>query len=174
MRRQSNPITPQHACIPMQSFSGRFIFLHLSTIPRSDFPGSHGAKKHYRLFSFERARATKSLFFQRFLSWRMQTLQRGRIVWRLNSQISQDGTFVHYPFLYWTFLYLVYLLSLIKFFSVNTRYRNAISSRQNAIFCRVNKSSSSLSLSLACFCRRKHPKINRSRFVLVKTIELDL
>ena len=36
------------ACIQRQTFSGRFVFLHLGTLPRSDFPGSHGAKKHYR------------------------------------------------------------------------------------------------------------------------------
>ena len=32
------------------------------------------------------------------LSALMKTLQRARNVWSLNSQISQDGTFVHYPF----------------------------------------------------------------------------
>ena len=57
------------SCIQIQSFSGRFIFLHLSTLQRSDFPGSHGAKKHYLLFW---ARALESfLIFLRFLLWLM-------------------------------------------------------------------------------------------------------
>ena len=103
------------ACIQIQSFSGRFIFLYLSTLPRSNFPGSHGSKKHYRLVLF-RARSLHSFLYIIFLSWRMQTLQRAWNVWRLNSQISQDGTFVHYRFLYWTFFYLIYLLSLMAIF----------------------------------------------------------
>ena len=91
MRRQSNPITPHEtllelfwskfswtvyclravfrfrfiACIQIQSFSGRFIFLHLSTLPRSDFPGSLGAKKHYRLVLFW-AHALQSCYFFMF------------------------------------------------------------------------------------------------------------
>ena len=68
MRRQSNPITHYETwlsifagCISIlfyrpltqiQSFSGRFIFLHWGTLLRSDFSGSHGAKKHYRLVKF--------------------------------------------------------------------------------------------------------------------------
>ena len=86
------------ACIRRQSCSGRFFFLHLSTLLRLDFPGSHVAKKNITdLFCFDRAHY--KVFFLRFLSWRMQTLQRARNVLRLNSQISQDGTFVHYLFL---------------------------------------------------------------------------
>ena len=93
MRRQSNPITPHGtwlelswsnfnwtvyffagcisirfiACIQIQSFSGCFIFLHLSTLPRSDFPGTHGAKKITYLFCFERAHY-KVYIFLCFLS----------------------------------------------------------------------------------------------------------
>ena len=74
MRRQSNPIMPHETvlieielkCVflravflfrfiassQIQSFSGPFIFLRLSTLPRPDFPGSHRAKKHYRLVLF--------------------------------------------------------------------------------------------------------------------------
>ena len=85
------------ACIQIKRFRGRFIFPHLSNLPRSDFPGSHWAKTHYRLALFW-ARTTKFFFLFCFLSWRMETLQGARNVWRLNSQISQDGTFVHYPF----------------------------------------------------------------------------
>ena len=68
MRRQSNTITSHEtwpvyclqavfrsrfiACNQVQSLSGHFIFLHLSTLPRLVFPGSHGAKKHYQLVLF--------------------------------------------------------------------------------------------------------------------------
>ena len=56
------------ARIQIQSCRGRFIimFLHLSTLPRSDFPGSHGAKKNYRLVFFLSVRTTKFLFFYIF------------------------------------------------------------------------------------------------------------
>ena len=35
------------SCFQIKSFGGRFIFLHLCTLPRSDFPGSHGTKKTF-------------------------------------------------------------------------------------------------------------------------------
>ena len=53
-------------CIPIQSFSGRFFFLHLSTLPRPDFPGSHGAEKHYQLVLFW-ARALQSFYIFNFM-----------------------------------------------------------------------------------------------------------
>ena len=119
------------ACIQIQSFSGRFIFLYLSTLPRTNFPGSHGSKKHYRLVLF-RARSLHSFLYIIFLSWRMQTLQRAWNVWRLNSQISQDGTFVHYRFLYWTFFYLIYWLSLMGiFFSVICLFWHTVTARDD-------------------------------------------
>ena len=84
MRRQSNPIMPHEPvliqielkCVflqavfrfrfiasnKIQSFSGRFIILRLSTLPRSDFPGSLRAKKHYRVVFFLSARTTKIVF----------------------------------------------------------------------------------------------------------------
>ena len=85
-------------CIQIQSFSGHFNFLHLSTLPRSDFPGSQGAKKHHRLVLFRWAGAKFLVFYVFFFLWRMQTLQRTRNVWRLNWQISQGCTFAHYAF----------------------------------------------------------------------------
>ena len=124
MRRQSNPITPHEtwlelfwskfnwtvyflravfrfrfiACIQIQSFGGRFIFLHLSTLPKSDFPLQPRSEKTSPTCFVLSAYTTKFLlFFLCFLSWRLQTLQRARNVRRLISQISQDGTFVHYP-----------------------------------------------------------------------------
>ena len=72
-------------------------------------PGVFLRKKHYRLVLFY-ARALQSFYFLCFLSWCMQALQRflciwtplmkgpARNVWRLNTQTSQEGTFVHYPF----------------------------------------------------------------------------
>ena len=92
MGSQSNPITPHETwlelfwsnsielcifagCISIsfyrlysiKSFSGRFIFLHLRTSPRSDFPGSHGAKKHTTdLFCFEHAHFKVFIFYVSF------------------------------------------------------------------------------------------------------------
>ena len=69
MRRQSNPITPHETfswtvLIQIRSFSGPFIFLHLSTSPRSDFPGSHGVKKTLtNLFCFKHAHYKVLIFF---------------------------------------------------------------------------------------------------------------
>ena len=132
------------ACIQIQCFRGRFIFLHLSALPRQ--PRSEKTLPTCFVLS---ARTT--------LSWRMETLQRARNFWRLNSQILQDDTFVHYPFSYWTFLYLLSPVGI--FFPVfvcfdilwhlakthapdNTRDRDANRSRQNEItwfnFCRGN------------------------------------
>ena len=82
---------------------------------KDEFSWQPRIEKHYRLVLF-RARSLHSFLYIIFLSWRIQTLQRAWNVWRLNSQISQDGTFVHYRFLYWTFFYLIYLLSLMGIF----------------------------------------------------------
>ena len=68
MRHQLNPITPQNvliqiqlncvfflravfrfhfiACIQIQTFSARLIFLYWSTLPRPNFPCCHGARRH--------------------------------------------------------------------------------------------------------------------------------
>ena len=164
------------ACTQIQSFSVCFIFLRLSTLPRLDFPGTHGLKKHYRLVCFKRAHF-KVFVFLCFLSWCMQTFQRAQKVWRLNSQISQDGTFVYYPFFVlnillftlFTFSYLNFFLLFVCFDTRwqlvtthacnNTPDRDAILRAKmtslDAIFRRGNKSSSS---SLAHFYRRKHKK----------------
>ena len=61
-------IKPDHATwnvtwtvlFQIQSFSGRFIFLHLSTSPRSDFPGSHGVKKNINELVLFQTRALQS------------------------------------------------------------------------------------------------------------------
>ena len=147
------------------------MFLHFSTLPRSDFPVIHGAKKHYQitdLFFFERAHY-KILIFLCFLSWRMQTLQRARNVWRLSSQISQDGTFVHYPFFVLNISLFVFsfpnsfrlfvcfdiLWQLATTHATGTQIVRAKMTSLDAIFCRGNKSSSR---SLARCCCRKQKK----------------
>ena len=155
------------ACIQRQSCSGRFIFLHLSTLLRSDLSGSHVAKKLVLFW----VRALQSFFFTFFFSWRMQTLQRARNVLRLNSQISQNGTFVHYPFFCIEHSFVYFLLSeffplfvCLTYFDSSRRHTNATThatgtqivrakmTSLDAIFCRGNTSSS---CSLARFCRRK-------------------
>ena len=108
------------------------------------------------LFFFLSASTTK-FFFLCFLSWRMQTLQRARNVWRLNSQISQDGSFVHYPFFVlnipsFTFSYRIFFPLFVCFdilwqlATTHARDRDANSSRQNDV-------------TLAHFCRRKHKNL---------------
>ena len=138
-------------------------------------------KKHLftDLLCFERAHF-KVFIFICFLSWRMQTFQRARNVWRLNSQISLDDTFVHYPlfalkillFILFTFSYRNFfpVISVICCFDSSRRHRQATThatGRQivraqmtslDAIFCRGNKSSSR----------------SRSGFALGNKFELDL
>ena len=192
------PPTPLRfmACIQIQSsYSGRFIFLHLSTLPRPDFPGSHGAKKHYRLVLFW-ARALQSFYFLCFLAWRMQTCNdfyvlEARYVWRLNSQNMARRHFFSLPFfcIEHSLLFTLFSFSYLNFVSViclfwhtltardDTRDRDANSSRQNDVtwcdFLQGKQVELSLSRSLARFCRTKQ-KIYRSRLALVKTVELDL
>ena len=130
MRRQSNPITPHETWLEL--FWSKFDFV-LSLVFKYKasvgvlsssiwvlykgriFLATTDRKNITDLFLF-RARSLHSFLYIIFLSWRIQTLQRAWNVWRLNSQISQDGTFVHYRFLYWTFFYLIYLLSLMGIF----------------------------------------------------------
>lgn len=64
--------------------------------------------------------ALRSFYFLCFLSCRMETLQQAPNVWRVNTQISHDATFVHYPFfaLNVPLFSLFIKLSLIRIFSV--------------------------------------------------------
>ena len=150
------------SCIQIQSFSGRFIFLHLSTLQRSDFPGSHGAKKHYLLFW---ARALESFWFFYVFFYGLWA----RKVWRLNSQMLQDGPFFHYPI--FVLKIPLFTFSNRNFFPLfvcfdilwqlattnatgTQKVRDKIASL-DASFCRGNKSSSR---PLARFCRRKLKK----------------
>ena len=102
----------------------------------------------------------------------MQTLQRAWNVWRLNSRISQDGTFVHYPFLVLNILlFTLFTFSYRNFFplfvcfdilwqlattthaSDNTRDRDANDSPQNDVtgcdFLQLGETSLALALSFA-------------------------
>ena len=101
-------------------------------------------------------------------------------VWRVNSQVSHDATFVHYPFFIWNVpLFSLFIklslsgiffryLFVLRYFDSSQRNTHTtihqtgtqISSRQNdAKYCRGNKSSFR---SLAHFCRRKHKKTYHS------------
>ena len=167
------------ACIQIQSsYSGRFIFLHLSTLPRPDFPGSHGAKKHYRLVLFW-ARALQSFYFCAFLHGACKpatifTYLKPETSGDWTHKIWQDGTFFHYPFFVLNIpFYLLYFLSLIGILfplfvcsdilwqlatthATGTQIVRAKMTSLDAISCRGNKSSSrSLALSLAFAAQNK-------------------
>ena len=103
------------ACTQIQSFSVCFIFLHLSTLPRLDFPGTHRLKKHYRLVCFKRTHF-KVFVFLCFLSWRMQTFQWPKKSGDWTHKYHKMALLFITHFLYWTFFYFLYLLSLIWIF----------------------------------------------------------
>ena len=103
------------ARIQIQSFSGRFIFLHLSTLPRSNFPGSHGGKKHYPLVLF-RARALQS-FFLFFFHGVCKPCNEPETSGDWTLEYHKTAPLFITRFWYWTFCYLLYLLSLIGIFS---------------------------------------------------------
>ena len=166
-----------NACALIQSFSGRFIFLHLSTLQRSDFPGSHGAKKHYRLVLFW-ARALRSFYFSMFSRvffqgvWKPCNAGPKRLQTELTNITRQH--FCSLPvFLYWRFLYLLSLVGIflryllvLTYFDSSRRHTHAtthatgtqiVRAKMTSLemtFCRGNKSSSRSPLS----CRRKHKK----------------
>ena len=151
------------ACIQIKRFSERFIFPHLSNLPRSDFPGSHGAKTHYWLLCFEHA-LQSSLFFSIFFYG----------VWKPCKKPETSGDWTHKyhktallfitRFLYWTFLYLLLLITLsyreffplfvLTYFDSSRRHTHATThatvkqivrakmTSLDAIFCRGNRSSS--------------------------------
>ena len=103
------------ACIQIQSS-----YIHLSTLPRPDFPGSHGAKKHYRLVLFW-ARALQSSYFLCFLSWRMQTCNDSYFLRtkRLETELTKYGKtalFFITVFLYWTFPFSYFIFFLLSEF----------------------------------------------------------
>ena len=128
-------------CVQIQSFSGHFIFLHLSTLPRSDFPGSQGAKKRYRLVLFRWVRA-KFLVFYVFFYGVCKPCNEPETSGDWTHKYHKAALLLITLSLYWTFLYLLYLLSLyVGIFSViclfwhtlRERDRDANSSLQNEV-----------------------------------------
>ena len=171
-------------CIQIQSFSGHFNFLHLSTLPRSDFPGSQGAKQRYRLVLFRWVRA-KFLVFYVFFYGVCKPCNEPETSGDWTHKYHKAALLLITLSLYWTFLYLLYLLSLyIGIFSViclfwenatthttETQIVRAKMRSPEAIFCRGNKSSSR---SLSRFCDRKHKKSTARASRSWKKIELEL
>ena len=161
-------------CIRRQSCSGRFNFLHLSTLLRSDFSGSHAAKKTLPTCFVLSARTT-FFFFLRFFSWRMQTLQRARNVLRLTlSVFCIEHSFVY--FLLSDFFPLFVCFDILWQLATtherdNTRDRDANSSRQNDFtWCDFLQGKQVKLLLSRSLLPQKRQKLYRSRFSLVKNL----
>ena len=177
MRRQSNPITPHETCLELfwSKFKLTFYLPPLSTLRRSDFPGNHLAKKHYRLVSFW-ARALQSFYFLYFLSCECKPRNEPETSGNWTHKYPKTALLFITRFLYWTFLYLLQLsligivfrhLFAFTYFHSSRRHTHATThatgkqivrakmTSLDAILCRGNKSSFR---SLARFCRRKHKK----------------
>ena len=195
MRRQSHPITPHETCLELfwskfnwtvyfdfvlspvfkykafvGVFSGRFIFLHLSTLPRSDFLGSHVTKKRNRLVLFW-ARALQSFYFYVFFHGVCKPCNEPEMSGDWTDKYHKTALLFITHLLYWTFLYLLSLIGIISryllvltYFDSSRRHTHetthatgtqivrAKMTSLDAIFCRGNKSSSR---SLARFYRIK-------------------
>ena len=104
-------------CIRRQSCSGRFNFLHLSTLLRSDFSGSHAAKKTLPTCFVLSARTTIFFFFTFFFMAYAKLATSSK---RLETDII--------CFLYWAFLC---LLSLIGFFPVICLFWHTLTARDD-------------------------------------------
>ena len=146
-------------CIRRQSCSGRFHFLHLSSLLRSDFSGSHAAKKTLPTCFVLSARTTIFFFYVLFHG-----------VCKPCNELETSWDW-HYLFFVlniplFTFSYRIFsrYLFVLTYFDSSRRHTNATThatgtqivrakmTSLDAIFCRGNKSSS---CSLARFCRRK-------------------
>ena len=170
------------ACIQIQSsYSGRFIFLHLSTLPRPDFPAFLAAMERKNitdLFCFERAHYKVFIFCAFFHGAckpaTILTYLKPETSGDWTQKIWQDGTFFLYPFFVLNIpFYLLYFLSLIWILfplfvcfdtlwqlatthATGTQIVRAKMTSLDAISCRGNKSSSrSLALSLAFAAQNK-------------------
>ena len=117
------------ACIQIQSFSGRFILLHLSTLPRSDFPGSHGAKKHYRLVLFW-ARVLESFYFLMFsfMAYANIATSPKRLETELTNITGRHFRSLPVFCIEHSFIYLIYFL-LSEFFSVICLFWHTLTAR---------------------------------------------
>ena len=112
------------ACIQRQSCSGRFIFLHLSTLLRSDLPGSHVAKKLVLFW----VRAVQSFFFCVFFHGVCKPCNEPETSWDWTPKYHRTALLFITCFLYWTFLY---LLSLIGIFSVICLFWHTLTARDD-------------------------------------------
>ena len=191
------------ACIQIQSFSGHFIFLHLSTLPRPDFPGSHGVRKHYRLVLFW-VRVLQSFYFYVFFhgickpcndSYILEvSTNEGPGPKCLETELTNITRrhFCSLPVfcIKHSFIYFIYFL-LSEFFSVVCLFWHTLTARDDthatthvtgtqiihAKMASLNaifcRGNKSSSRPLTHFCSRKQ-KIYRLRFVLIKKFELNL
>ena len=156
-------------CIQIQSFSGHFNFLHLSTLPRSDFPGSQGAKQRYRLVLFRWVRAKFLVFYVFFMAYANLATNPKRLETELTNITRQHFCSLRFLCIEHSFIYFIYFLFISEFFplfvcfdilwenatthATGTQIVRAKMRSLDAIFCRGNKSSSR---SLFRFCHRKH------------------
>ena len=126
------------ACIQRQSCSGRFIFLHLSTLLRSDLPGSHVATKLVLFW----VRALQSFFFTFFFHGVCKPCNEPETSWDWTHKYQKTALLFITCFLYWTFLYLLSLIGIFfplfvcfdilwQLATTHERDRDANSSRQN-------------------------------------------
>ena len=151
-------------------FRFRFIFLRLSTVPRSDFSGSHAAKKDHRLVLFC-ARAVQSFWWFSFMAYRNLGTSPKRLEIELTNTIRQHFCpfCIEHPF-FIRFFSLMGIFSIIYFFYIlwqfddtRTRQRTWQGRKQFApkrghfkqFFAEEKKASY---CSLARFCRREHKK----------------
>ena len=100
------------ACIQIQSFSERFIFLHLSTFTKVGFSWKPRSEKTLTLVLF-RARALQSFYFYVFLQGACKPCNKPETSGHWTHKYHKTALSFITHFLHWTF---VYLLSLIGIF----------------------------------------------------------
>ena len=103
-------------CVQIQSFSGHFIFLHLSTLPRSDFPGSQGAKQRYRLVLFRWVRAKFLVFYVFFMAYANLATNPKRLETELTNITRQHFCSLRFLCIEHSFIYFIYFLFISEFF----------------------------------------------------------
>ena len=115
-------------CIRRQSCSGRFNFLHLSTLLRSDFSGSHAAKKTLPTCFVLSARSTNFFFFYVFFHGVCKPCNELETSWDWTHKYHKTALLFIICFLYWTFLCLI---SLIGFFPVICLFWHTLTARDD-------------------------------------------
>ena len=152
------------------------MFLHLSTLPRSDFPVIHGAKKHYQItdlfFVWACALQNSYFFMFSFMAYANLATSPKRLETKLANITRRH--FCSLPvfciehfficFLFSEFFPLICLFwQLATTHATGTQIVRAKMTSLDAIFCRGNKSSSR---SLArCCCRKQKKSIARASFM---------